>query len=283
MVGLRPEWAVKAIVVIIITSILFRCVSAVTNHTVGGVSGWDLTSNLQGWAAETTFRVGDFLVFSYTPVHDVLEVHHLDYHFCHTVHPIRTYNDGETVIQLTQPGPRYFICGRQGHCNMGLRLQVQVLPQLSDNNDNAPTTPTTISPSSSPTASPPSDGGGDQTNRHQNHPSAPPRRAPLIGDRRPPPPARPTPPPPAAPAPSNDAGGEIEVPSIGSENGPQDKPNNPANATSASPPCTCGAGEVVISLLFWWFPVITALVMLVSSWSIRELGFLFGISHLVIV
>lgn len=61
MVGLRPEWAVKAIVVIIITSILFRCVSAVTNHTVGGASGWDLTSNLQGWTAETTVRVGDFL------------------------------------------------------------------------------------------------------------------------------------------------------------------------------------------------------------------------------
>jgi len=57
---MRPGWAVKAILVIIITSILIRCVSA-TNHTVGGSSGWDLASNLQAWSSATTFHVGDFL------------------------------------------------------------------------------------------------------------------------------------------------------------------------------------------------------------------------------
>ena len=60
MEGLRPEWAVKAILVIIITSILIRCVSA-TNHSVGGSSGWDLASDLQAWSAATTFHVGDSL------------------------------------------------------------------------------------------------------------------------------------------------------------------------------------------------------------------------------
>ena len=59
-IKMRPGWAVKAILVIIITSILIRCVSA-TNHTVGGSSGWDLASNLQAWSSATTFHVGDFL------------------------------------------------------------------------------------------------------------------------------------------------------------------------------------------------------------------------------
>ena len=70
MVGLRPQWAVKVIVVIIITSLLFRCVSAATNHSVGGASGWDLTSNIEGWAAETSFFVGD-----------ALGIYHLHYTF----------------------------------------------------------------------------------------------------------------------------------------------------------------------------------------------------------
>lgn len=60
MEGMRPEYAVKAIVVIIITLILFQCVCA-TNHTVGGTTGWDLRSNLQMWSAANTFLVGDDL------------------------------------------------------------------------------------------------------------------------------------------------------------------------------------------------------------------------------
>ncbi|XP_034202728.1 uncharacterized protein LOC117617460 [Prunus dulcis] len=44
----------------------FRCVSAFaaainTNNSVGGASGWDLSSNLQAWATHATFHVGDCL------------------------------------------------------------------------------------------------------------------------------------------------------------------------------------------------------------------------------
>ncbi|KAF3438382.1 hypothetical protein FNV43_RR21144 [Rhamnella rubrinervis] len=270
MVGLRPQWAVKAIVVIIITSLLFRCVSAATNHSVGGASGWDLTSNIEGWAAETTFFVGDTLVFSYTPVHDVLEVHQLDFHLCHTVHPIHAFNDGETVIKLSRPGPRYFICGRQGHCSLGLRLAVQVLPQLTEDHGG-------LSPSSAP-ASSPSHGGGDQEQR-RNKPSAvgPSRHAsPPKGDR----PHPPSPPP--RPATGNNATGpSASHPPKHSERGTP--PDRGGSYKGAPPPlCTCGAGELVTSLPFWWIPVITTLVIMASSWSPRELGILFGISHLVI-
>ncbi|KAH7529458.1 hypothetical protein FEM48_Zijuj05G0186100 [Ziziphus jujuba var. spinosa] len=238
MVGLRPVWAVKSIVVLIITSILFHCVSAMTDHVVGGVSGWDPNSNLQGWAADTTFQVGDRLVFRGKPGCYVSEVHCLDYGSCHAVHLIRTYNNVEVLITLTQPGSRCFIGSSPDHCKgcPKLLVQVQPLPQLSSDDDNGTTTTTattttTISPSSSSYSS-------------YCHP--------------------PPPTPPAAPALSNDKGG-IEVPPVGSDNELQDKTNNPADATSASPPCSSGAGEAVINLLFWWVLVITTLVMLVSS------------------
>ncbi|XP_030937402.1 uclacyanin 1-like [Quercus lobata] len=141
---MRPGWAVKAILVIIITSILIRCVSA-TNHTVGGSSGWDLASNLQAWSSATTFHVGDFLVFIYTPVHDVLEVGKSDFEMCRVSHPLNAYRDGETVISLSSEGSRYFICGRHGYCDMGLKLQLQVLPSLN-------TTTATIAPAAGPSA-----------------------------------------------------------------------------------------------------------------------------------
>ncbi|KAL6319767.1 hypothetical protein AAG906_036825 [Vitis piasezkii] len=126
MEGPRPVWAVKVIMVIVIASIFFRCVSA-RNHTVGGPNGWDLASNLQVWSRSSTFYTGDNLVFSYTPNHDVLEVNQLDFARCRTISPLATHRDGETVVPLTNAGTRFFICGRRGHCTRGLRLMVQVL------------------------------------------------------------------------------------------------------------------------------------------------------------
>ncbi|EXC10039.1 Early nodulin-like protein 1 [Morus notabilis] len=166
MEGSRPQWTAKAsILIVIMASILLRGVSA-ANHTVGGVSGWDLTSNIQAWASQTTFHVGDYLVFSYTPVHDVLEVEEEDYKSCDISDPIRTYNDGETVIPLTQEGPRYFICGRQGHCSMGLKLEAHVLAANDTRRGRSPATPPNNSPSP-----PPQDGdGGDDDGYEPNTP-----------------------------------------------------------------------------------------------------------------
>ncbi|XP_014494977.1 uclacyanin-3 isoform X3 [Vigna radiata var. radiata] len=134
MEKLRPAWAVKAIIVILFTSILFRCVCG-ENHTVGGASGWDLRSNIQAWSSTTTFNIGDDLVFSYTPVHDVVEVNQLGYDTCTIANALATYDNGETVIHLSGAGTRYFVCGRMGHCQQGLKLQVQVLAQ-SNNGSN---------------------------------------------------------------------------------------------------------------------------------------------------
>ncbi|KAK7314744.1 hypothetical protein VNO77_33272 [Canavalia gladiata] len=134
MERLRPAWAVKAIIVIVFTSILFRCVCG-ANLTVGGASGWDLSSNIQAWYSTITFNVGDDLVFIYTPVHDVVELNQLGYETCTIANALSTYDTGETVIHLTAPGTRYFVCGRLGHCQQGLKLQVQVLAQSNNTNE----------------------------------------------------------------------------------------------------------------------------------------------------
>ncbi|KAJ4713649.1 Blue copper protein [Melia azedarach] len=129
---MMPRWAVKAILLTVLVSIPLRCASA-TNHSVGGPTGWDLSSNVQAWSATNTFHVGDTLVFTYTPAHSVLEVNQLEYTTCGTINPISVHSSGDTVLHLTQPGTRYFICGREGHCAMGLKFRVDVLPQLAAN------------------------------------------------------------------------------------------------------------------------------------------------------
>ncbi|KAK4778626.1 hypothetical protein SAY86_006154 [Trapa natans] len=117
--------AVKTVMVVVITSMVL--VVSATNHTVGGISGWDLTSDIGSWSAKTSFHDGDFLVFNYTPVHDVLEVNATEFTACKTINPIGVYTDGETVIPLSEPGTtRYFICGRSDHCSRGLKLRVRI-------------------------------------------------------------------------------------------------------------------------------------------------------------
>lgn len=85
-------------------------------------------------------------VFSYGPTHDVLEVNGADFARCRTTNPIKAYNDGETVVLLEEGGTtRYFFCGRSRHCDMGLKLEVEVLLSRPDN-ANGTTRPHTPPP-----------------------------------------------------------------------------------------------------------------------------------------
>ncbi|KAH7550635.1 hypothetical protein ACOSP7_023869 [Xanthoceras sorbifolium] len=225
---LRPGWAVKAIMVIVIASILLRCVSAATNHTVGGPSGWDLSSNIAAWTSTTTFHVGDSLVFSYSPVHDVLEVDQMDYTMCRTLNPINVYDDGDTVVPLAQPGTRFFICGRRGHCTMGLRFRVDVLPQLASNETRR--------------------GGGGRGGRR--------------GGRRNPPP-RPTPPPPSR----RDLPPLPEPPPIeGPIDGGDSPPRQAAAAGPCERSGTAGGGGMIMvrwfDYYYSWVPLLTSGVFL---------------------
>ncbi|XVE66303.1 hypothetical protein DITRI_Ditri08aG0070100 [Diplodiscus trichospermus] len=131
------------------------------NYTVGGSSGgWDSSTDLQTWVASQKLVVGDNLIFQYTPNHDVLEVTKADYDSCKTSSPIQTYNDGNTVIPLSSPGKRYFICGTLGHCSQGMQIEIDTLatstpPATSPNPPS--TSPAPIaSPSPATSPSPPS-------------------------------------------------------------------------------------------------------------------------------
>lgn len=98
-------------------------------------------------------------MFSYTPVHDVVEVNQQGYNTCMIANAIATYDTGDTMIHLDRPGTRYFICGRMGHCQQGLKLQVQVLAQSNNNgtNDdqNQRSNGTVVGSTSSPPRDPP--------------------------------------------------------------------------------------------------------------------------------
>ncbi|XP_040382985.1 mavicyanin-like [Oryza brachyantha] len=99
-----------------------------TTYTVGAPSGsWDLRTNYAQWVSNINFRVGDQIVFKYSPsAHDVVEVSKADYDSCSSSSPVATFNSGDDTIALTAAGTRYFICGFTGHCAGGMKVAVKV-------------------------------------------------------------------------------------------------------------------------------------------------------------
>ncbi|OWM78582.1 uclacyanin 1-like [Punica granatum] len=107
---------------------LFIELAAAANYTVGGPSGgWDAVTDEQTWASSQSFHVGDNLIFQYSTSHDVTEVTKADYDSCQASNPIQTYTGGSSVVPLSSPGKRYFICSTVGHCSAGMKLAVNTL------------------------------------------------------------------------------------------------------------------------------------------------------------
>ncbi|CAA7049563.1 unnamed protein product [Microthlaspi erraticum] len=125
------------IIISVLATTLIGLVVA-TDHTIGGPSGWTVGANLRSWAAGQTFAVGDNLVFSYpSTFHDVVEVTKPEFDSCQAVKPLITFANGNSIVPLTTPGKRYFICGTPGHCSQGMKLEVNVIPTANA----APTVP----------------------------------------------------------------------------------------------------------------------------------------------
>ncbi|XP_072995323.1 stellacyanin-like [Typha latifolia] len=144
----------KALIAALAMAAIFQ-LAVGTNYTVGAPAGsWDLQTNYKNWVSSITFLTGDFLIFKYSSSqHDVLEVTMSNYGSCTTSNPISTDASGNTVVALTAPGTRYFICGIPGHCTSGMKVQIDVSAK------SAPATPPTSGsspPPPSPTATPPS-------------------------------------------------------------------------------------------------------------------------------
>ncbi|GJS31092.1 zinc finger, CCHC-type containing protein [Tanacetum coccineum] len=103
--------------------------TVVVDHNVESPSGgWDTSTDLESWAKAETFTVGDNLVFTYGGSHEVLEVTKDNYDSCITSGPISTSDSSPTTFSLTVLGIRYFICGTAGHCEQGMKVEIQTIP-----------------------------------------------------------------------------------------------------------------------------------------------------------
>ncbi|PWA80041.1 cupredoxin superfamily protein [Artemisia annua] len=132
----------KILMSIVSTTIIFQLALAVDHNVGRPAGGWDQSTNLESWAKAQTFTIGDNLVFTYTGLHDVLEVTKANYDSCSTSDPISSNSPSPTTIALTDAGTRYFICGTAGHCDDGMKVAITT-------NATASGTPTTGTPPSS--------------------------------------------------------------------------------------------------------------------------------------
>ncbi|XP_031277594.1 uclacyanin-3-like [Pistacia vera] len=119
------------------------------DYTVGDTSGWTSGFDYTTWVSGKTFKVGDALIFNYGGTHEVDEVKKSDYDNCVSSNAIDSHDDGNTRINLTTVGTKYFICPTAGHCTGGMKLAVTV----AASSGTTPNTPATGSP---PTAGTPS-------------------------------------------------------------------------------------------------------------------------------
>ncbi|KAL6131791.1 PREDICTED: mavicyanin [Fragaria vesca subsp. vesca] len=129
---------------------------AATTYTVGGNSGWDISTDLPTWASDKKFVVGDVLWFQYSSSNSVNQVTKENYEGCNTTNVVKSYTGGNTTVTLTRPGDWYFVSGNKLYCLGGMKLQVPVQGnQLSYAPASAPQSST--GPSSLPNPSSKSD------------------------------------------------------------------------------------------------------------------------------
>ncbi|XP_074586372.1 stellacyanin-like [Curcuma longa] len=130
-----------------------------TVYTVGGRAGWDISADLASWVASKIFYVDDSLVFQYSQYHSVSEVDKAGYESCDVASPLLTSSNGNTTVELTAAGDRYFVCGNQLHCLGGMKLQVSVVGNETAASGEAQSPTTSTAQAESPATLPfPSDG-----------------------------------------------------------------------------------------------------------------------------
>ncbi|ESQ51693.1 hypothetical protein EUTSA_v10017630mg [Eutrema salsugineum] len=109
---------------------LFGVTVGGTVHKVGDSKGWTMMDvDYKAWASSRTFKVGDSLVFKYNnEYHDVTQVTPHDFELCDPSKPLTRYQTGSDTVTLTKPGFHHFICGVPGHCDIGQKIDILVLP-----------------------------------------------------------------------------------------------------------------------------------------------------------
>ncbi|CAN0856688.1 unnamed protein product [Linum grandiflorum] len=103
-------------------------------HKVGDSAGWTTigSPDYKQWAATKSFQVGDIVQFEYSPqFHNVMRVTHAMYRACNASSPLTTYTTGNDSVSITTRGHHYFICGVNGHCQSGQKVDINVLRSSS--------------------------------------------------------------------------------------------------------------------------------------------------------
>ncbi|XVF49440.1 hypothetical protein PTKIN_Ptkin04bG0012200 [Pterospermum kingtungense] len=116
----------KLILLCFLAVFCFALTSDAATYMVGDTSGWDISSDIDSWVSDKTFKIGDVLLFQYSSYHNVCEVTKESFQSCNTRDKLRTYSNGNTTVTLSNGGNRYFVCGNQLHCLGGMKLQVNV-------------------------------------------------------------------------------------------------------------------------------------------------------------
>ncbi|XP_030509312.2 mavicyanin-like [Cannabis sativa] len=121
---------VRVLFVAIFVAAVMNNICSATEITVGDGTGWTTSFDYQAWSKDKTFKIGDTLVFKYpVGVHNVVEVDENGFTNCRTSNELgKTFTSGNDQIALDKLGNRWFICGIPGHCDLGMKLSINVIP-----------------------------------------------------------------------------------------------------------------------------------------------------------
>ncbi|XP_010928884.1 mavicyanin isoform X1 [Elaeis guineensis] len=110
-----------------------RCEAAGgADHVVGGDQGWDAASDVAAWSTDRVFRVGDNIWFTYSASREsIIRLGSKEeFESCELSNPIKMYTSGLDRVRLDGAGALYFSSGKLENCQNGLKLHVQVVPQV---------------------------------------------------------------------------------------------------------------------------------------------------------
>ncbi|XP_019422780.1 PREDICTED: mavicyanin-like [Lupinus angustifolius] len=144
---------VERVVIIMLMMMLGVHVSCAEVYKVGDSDGWTIIGNVdyKNWASTKNFQLGDTIIFEYgAQFHNVMRVTHAMYQSCNASSPITTFTSGNDSIKITNHGHHFFLCGIPGHCQMGQKVDINVLKVSAPAPEPQPPTTSPPSPIPSP-------------------------------------------------------------------------------------------------------------------------------------
>ncbi|RZC76721.1 hypothetical protein C5167_002923 [Papaver somniferum] len=145
---------VERVVFFMVLAALCVASSMAEVYKVGDDNGWT-TQNMpdyQKWSASKAFKIGDSIVFEYSPKdNNVILVSYDDYKKCNGSSPMKTFTSGKDTIPIMRKEHLFFISGFPDSCIKGQKVDIRVA-----DTSVAPTPPSAQGPSSSAPAPSPS-------------------------------------------------------------------------------------------------------------------------------